>query len=439
MKREEKSIVGLLLILSVLAALSACVSTSSGQHSAEVVNATPAGAVPQANAVGAHAPAPASAPNASSSPTAKLPRSTVASKSAAQRGEQAAPASMSGSGSGSGSVQPERSKPIWTPVSWNDLPGWSSESMPEVWNSLMHSCERPTALFLKLCAQLRPLSIADENEQKLFLMTNLQPFKILNAAGEANGLLTGYFEPVFNASRIKRNGFETPVYAATAEILNLRNNHSKWYSRQEIDNFAPAQEALKGQEIAWMSDPLDVLILQIQGSGRLNVTEVDGSQKWIKVVYAASNEQPYQSIGRYLLDHAEITDASWPGIKAWAVKNPDRVKSLLWVNPRYVFFKEEPLDDTTLGPKGAQGLELIAGRSVAVDPQYIPYGSPLWLVSDGPTLQLRRWVMAQDTGSAINGPVRADYFVGTGAQAGEIAGHLRQPLALWALMPRQTQ
>ena len=434
MKREQKSIVGRLLILSVLVELSACVSTSSGQHSAEVVNATPAGAVSQTSAVGAHAPAHAPVPTPNSPP--KLPRPAVASasKSTAAKGEQAAPPP-----SMPAPAQPERSKPVWTPVSWNDLPGWSSESMPEVWNSLMHSCERPTALFLKLCAQLRPLSIADENEQRLFLMTNLQPLKILNAAGEPNGLLTGYFEPVFNASRIKKSGFEIPVYAATAEILNLKTNHSKWYSRQEIDNFAPAQEALKGQEIAWMSDPLDVLILQIQGSGRLNITEVDGSQKWIKVVYAASNELPYQSIGRYLLDHAEISDASWPGIKAWATKNPDRVKSLLWVNPRYVFFKEEPLEDTTLGPKGAQGLELIAGRSVAVDPQYIPYGTPLWLVSEGPSLQLRKWVMAQDTGSAINGPVRVDYFVGTGAQAGEIAGHLRQHLALWALMPRQMQ
>ena len=258
----------------------------------------------------------------------------------------------------------------------------------------------------------------------------------MNSTGEVSGLLTGYFEPVFSASRVKKAGFEIPLYAPTIDILNLKNTHTKWYSRQEIETSSFAQDALKGQEIAWMSDPLDALILQIQGSGRLNILEADGSQKWIKVVYAASNEHPYQSIGRYLLDHAEITDATWPGIKAWAIKNPDRTKSLLWVNPRYVFFKEEPLENTNTGPKGAQGIELTPGRSVAVDPQYISYGTPLWLVSEGPTLQLRKWVMAQDTGSAITGPIRADYFVGTGVQAGEIAGHLRQPLSMWALLPR---
>lgn len=330
----------------------------------------------------------------------------------------------------------DKAKPVWIAASWNDLPGWSSESMSDVWAALLHGCERPTNVFMRLCTQLRPLSIADEAEQRLFLMTNLQPYKVLNASGDSSGLLTGYFEPVFNASRIKKAGFEFPLYAPTAEILNVKASHSKWFSRQEIETSPLAQEALKGQEIAWMADPLDVLILQIQGSGRLNITENDGSQRWVKVVYAASNEQPYQSIGRYLLDHAEITDASWPGIKAWTLKNPDRLKSLLWVNPRYVFFKEEPLENMDLGPKGAQGLALTPGRSVAVDPQYIPYGTALWLVSDGPTLQLRKWVMAQDTGNAISGPLRVDFFVGTGGQAGEVAGRLRQPLSLWAIVPR---
>jgi len=212
-------------------------------------------------------------------------------------------------------LQADRARPTWIASSWNDLPGWSNESMSEVWDSLVHSCEKPPALFVRFCAQLRPLSIADEDDQRLFLMTNLQPFRVVNSVGETSGLLTGYFEPVFNASRIKKPGFEVPLYAPTSEILNLKLTHSKWFTRQEIEISQVAQDALKGQEIAWMSDPLDTLILQIQGSGRLNLLESDGSQKWIKVIYAASNEQTYQSVGRYLLDHAEITDATWPGIK----------------------------------------------------------------------------------------------------------------------------
>jgi membrane-bound lytic murein transglycosylase A len=142
-------------------------------------------------------------------------------------------------------------------------------------------------------------------------------------------------------------------------------------------------------------------------------------------------------VGRWLLDKGETRDASWPGIKAWLQRNPQRRQELLWTNPRYVFFKEEPMGaDPSVGPRGAQGIPLVAGRSVAIDPLSIPYGTPLWLVSPGPTQALSRLVLAQDTGSAIVGAVRADFFMGTGREAGEVAGRLKQPLRLWALWPK---
>ena len=115
--------------------------------------------------------------------------------------------------------------------------------------------------------------------------------------------------------------------------------------------------------------------------------------------------------------------------------NPQRRQELLWANPRYVFFREEALKDPDMGPQGAQGLPLTPGRSIAVDPQSLPYGTPVWLVSDG-ALPLRKLVLAQDTGNAIVGAVRADYFVGSGDAAGEVAGRMRQNLRLWALWPR---
>jgi membrane-bound lytic murein transglycosylase A len=330
----------------------------------------------------------------------------------------------------------ESLKARWIATTWDELPGWYQESLPQVWAALLMSCDQPSSWFANLCPLIKPLVIADEQEQRFFLMSHLQPYKILGQAGESGGLLTGYYEPVFSASRIKKPGFEVPIYMPTDEILSLKGNHSRWYSRQEIDKSEAVQKNLIGREIAWLADPVDLLILQIQGSGRINVLEPDGSKKWIKAVYAASNELPYQSVGRYLLDRGEITDASWSGIKAWINKNPLRVNELMWSNPRYVFFKEEPLKDPSLGPKGAQGIPLTAGRSVAVDPQNIPYGTPLWLFSDGPTLQLKRLVLAHDTGNAIVGPLRADYFVGTGTEAGEIAGRLKQNLNMWALLPR---
>jgi membrane-bound lytic murein transglycosylase A len=139
-----------------------------------------------------------------------------------------------------------------------------------------------------------------------------------------------------------------------------------------------------------------------------------------------------------LLDRGLLRDASWPGIKAWAVANPARANEMLWSNPRVVFFREEPLAewDAAAGPRGAQGVALTPGRSIAVDPGSIPYGTPVWLSSRGPQTSLERLVMAQDTGSAIVGAVRADYFTGWGSQAGELAGRLKQPLWLWVLWPK---
>ena len=157
-----------------------------------------------------------------------------------------------------------------------------------------------------------------------------------------------------------------------------------------------------------------------------------------RLAFAGTNDQPYKSIGKWLLDQGLVRDATWPGITAWTVQNPQRVNELLWANPRYVFFKEEQLSplDAAFGPRGAQGVPLTPGRSIAVDRASIPYGTPVWLASTGPTVQLSRLVLAQDTGSAILGPVRADYFTGWGHEAGEVAGRLKQNLRLWALWPR---
>jgi membrane-bound lytic murein transglycosylase A len=209
-----------------------------------------------------------------------------------------------------------------------------------------------------------------------------------------------------------------------------------WDTRQEIDTLPQAQAALRGRELAWLADPVDALVLHIQGSGRLRITEADGQVRMVRMAFAASNEQPYQSIGRWLLDKAEVKDASWSGIKNWLQRNPQKAQALLWVNPRYVFFKEEVLGDDTIGLRGAQGLPLTAGRSIAVDPQSVAYGTPLWLVSSGPTQSVQRLVVAQDTGSAITGAVRADLYMGTGVVAGELAGRMKQPLRLWALLPK---
>ena len=239
-----------------------------------------------------------------------------------------------------------------------------------------------------------------------------------------------------------RPGFEVPLYAPPDGLSEARRAGRPWFSRQEIETNLQARDALRGREVAWLADPIDALVLHIQGSGRVRITNSDGSTRVVRLAFAGSNEQPYQSVGRWLLDRGLIKDASWQGIKAWIVNtqqsNPRLVQEMLWSNPRYVFFREEVRGaaDADLGPRGAQGVPLTAGRSIAVDKDSIPYGTPVWLASAGGNGSLQRLVFAQDTGSAIVGAVRADYFAGTGAEAGDYAGRMKQGLRLWVLWPK---
>lgn len=325
-------------------------------------------------------------------------------------------------------------KSRWQPVRWSELPGFSADALHEAWNAWLKSCERPAPRMGALCPQVRQLSIGSGEEQRAWMMQVLQPYRVEPLQGGGEGLLTAYYEPVLEASRQPTATHRFPLYQPPATL----NQRRPWYTRQEIETLPEARAALRGREIAWLADPLDALMLQIQGSGRLRVTEPDGSQKTVRVAFAASNDQPYRSVGGWLLQQGAIRDASWPGIKAWVRDNPQRLNEMLWSNPRTVFFREEALSDldAALGPRGAQGVALTPGRSIAVDKDSIPYGTPVWLASSGPALNLQRLVLAQDTGSAIVGAVRADYFVGWGAEAGELAGRLKQPLQLWVLWPR---
>ena len=325
-------------------------------------------------------------------------------------------------------------KSRWVPVRWAELPGFQDDALHEAWNAWVKSCERPGSL-ASLCPEVRQLSIASGDEQRAWLRARLQPYRVEPLSGPADGLLTSYFEPVFEASRRQRPGYGVPLYRPPASLGTRR----PWYTRQEIDTLPEARAALAGREIIWLADPVDALMLQIQGSGRLRVTEPDGSVRLVRLAFAGTNDQPYQSVGRWLLDQGAVRDASWPGIKAWLAQNPQRTQALLWSNPRVVFFHEEPLAglDAAFGPRGAQGVPLTPGRSIAVDPQSIPYGTPVWLSSTGPQTSLNRLVLAQDTGTAIVGAVRADWFAGWGPEAGELAGRLKQPLRLWVLWPRQ--
>ncbi|MEI8168965.1 MAG: MltA domain-containing protein [Rhodoferax sp.] len=327
-----------------------------------------------------------------------------------------------------------QAKSRWTPVRWAELPGFDDDALHEAWNAWVKSCERPGPVFAPLCSEVRRLSIGSGEEQRAWLVARLQPYRVDALSGSAEGLLTAYFEPVLEGARTPSAAFSVPLYQPPLGLAQRK----PWFTRQEIDTQPSVQAALKGREIVYLADPIDALVLQIQGSGRVRITQPDGTQTVVRLAFAGSNDQPYKSVGRWLLDQGAVRDASWPAIKAWVAQNPGRVNELLWSNPRTVFFREEILSDldAAFGPKGAQGVALTPGRSIAVDPGSIPYGTPVWLASPGPTARLQKLVLAQDTGSAIVGAVRADYFAGWSPSAAELAGRLKQPLRLWVLWPK---
>jgi membrane-bound lytic murein transglycosylase A len=251
----------------------------------------------------------------------------------------------------------------------------------------------------------------------------------------------------------KRGGpYQTPLHRVPDDILTIEEasvypelKGLQLRGRQVGNKIVPypsraelmRSSALAGKEILWVDDAIEAFFLQVQGSGRVQLAD---TKETVRVAYADQNGQPYKSIGRYLIDKGELTldQASMQGIKAWVAANPARQQELLNANPRYVFFKEEKIADAKVGPKGALGVPLTPQRSIAIDPQFIPLGAPVFLATTQPnsSTSLQRLMLAQDTGSAIKNAVRADYFWGFGAQAGDKAGKMKQRGAMWVLLPK---
>jgi membrane-bound lytic murein transglycosylase A len=275
--------------------------------------------------------------------------------------------------------------------------------------------------------------------------------------GVANeGRMTGYYEPELLGSRTRSAPFVVPLHRAPEDLVTvelgslypeLKNQRVRgrletppqgarrvvpYWSRAELES----GERLQGKEIVWVDNAVEAFFLQIQGSGRVRLPD----NSVIRVGYADQNGHPYRSVGRWLVDRGELPleHASLQGIRAWTERNPQRLSELLNQNPSYVFFRELPLGDPRAGPLGAMGLPLTAGYSVAVDPQFVPLGAPLLIRTTHPTdrSEIVRWMLAQDTGGAIRGPLRFDFYWGTGSGAGEQAGRQRGDAAAWLLVPK---
>ncbi len=302
-----------------------------------------------------------------------------------------------------------------------------------------------------ICAAALAVDATDTRAVRQFFESRFIPHQVRNLDGTLSGMITGYYEPLLRGSRQRSGPFQTPLHVVPADLLTidlaslypeLKNLRLRgrvvggkvvpYHTRAEMEQ----QGLLAGKELFWVDNPIEAFFLQVQGSGRVMLDDGSGM---VRVAYADQNGHPYRSIGRWLVDKGELTldQASMQGIKAWALANPGRVQELLNVNPSYVFFKEEKISDPSRGPKGALGVPLTPRRSIAIDPQFIPLGAPVFLSTTQPNsaLLLRRLMIAQDTGGAIRNPVRADFFWGFGAEAGELAGRMKQPGQLWVLLP----
>ncbi len=332
--------------------------------------------------------------------------------------------------------EPEHPHARWVPTAFAELPGWRDDRTLELWPALRQGCAVPAPRWGTLCGEALRFTPRDDADARRWLEQRLEVFRLESAQGDPTGLATGYFEPLVEARRRPGGAFRTPLWGPPAGFIP----HKPTWTRQEIDQLPEAQATVRGREIAWVADPLDALVPQVQGSARVHIVEADGRDHVVRLRYAGSNEQPYRSVGRWLIDQGELkaTEANWPTIKDWVRRNPQRLQELMWSNPRVVWFREEPLPDARLGPPGGQGVPLTPGRSIAVDPAAVPYGSAVWLDTTEPlsARALQRAVMAQDTGTAIVGPVRADYFWGWGEDAEAQAGRMKQPLRMWVLWPR---
>lgn len=301
---------------------------------------------------------------------------------------------------------------------FNDLRGWQDDDPAAA-----------LAVFLTTCGDLDPADWGvvcavgrETNQARAFFETLFLP--VIYGA-EETALFTGYFEPELRASATRGGEYDTPLYRLPSDAPRGR----PWKTRAEI---AGGYLDGRGLEIAWAADPVEAFFLQIQGSGRLRMT--DGSV--IRLGYAGKNGHEYRSIGQELIRRGiyQAHQVSAQVISRWVARNPVDGRDLLNHNPSYVFFREVNEVPADMGPLGAMNRSVTPGRSVAVDPRYTPLGAPVWIEKDGAD-PIRRLMVAQDTGSAIKGMQRADIFFGTGDGAGRQAGRIRDPGRMVTLLP----
>lgn len=359
------------------------------------------------------------------------------------------------------------------PLAFEELPGWSPDELVAVWPTYLEAAQAvvdgreplragapPTAELASLCRQALGLE-CDAGRVSRFFRENFRPLEILNDLEGSDGFVTGYYEPELEGALEPSPDFSSPILARPHDLLDVRAagiadwdpamHGARKNAGGQLEPY-PTRLAIESgaidgatKPILWLRDPVEVFFAQVQGSARVRLA--DGTR--LRLVYAGRNGRPYSSIGRILIESGEIPaeQMSLARCKQWLRANGlrpgDRGRAVLQRNESYVFFRLEDDPHPSIGPIGAQGVPLVAMRSMAVDRTVWPYGTPVWIGADLRSAGLKdgragRLMVAQDTGSAIVGPARGDLFIGSGDRAGEIAGLIRHPARFVVLAPSGT-
>jgi membrane-bound lytic murein transglycosylase A len=355
----------------------------------------------------------------------------------------------------------------YAPIAWRDMIGWNEDDHLAAFKTFRASCKAISgqtgppgdkALSGSLrepCREARAADITDNARAKAFFETHFEPLQI-SRLGEDAGFVTGYYEPVIDGSRTRTDVYNVPVYRRPSNLFVRGYNQESvglpnkgevfrkigrrklvpYYDRAQIEDGAIAG---RGLEICWLKSQIDLLFAQIQGSARVRLE--DGST--IRINYDAHNGYPYTAVGRILIERGIIArdQMSMQKIREWMAQNPEAANDVRRQNRSYIFFREVQLSDKDEAV-GAQGVPLTPGRSIAVDKSLHVYGTPFFIEGELPIeseqskTPFRRLMIAQDTGSAITGPARADLYFGAGADAGRVSGRLRHNMHFVMLVPK---
>ena len=329
---------------------------------------------------------------------------------------------------------------------------FESDNLLLTWTAWLRSCSvlKQKDTWKKVCDLADDIKEPSDENIKNYFKKYFNLYSATNMDGSDTGTITGYYQPILKGSKVKTSHYKVPLYTTPKDLITVDlsdvypelkskrlrgklagNKLIPYLSRAEIDGQG---SPLAGNEIVWVEDPVEAFFLEIQGSG---IIQFDNGEA-MQIGYADQNGYPFKAIGSTLVQKKEITmaEASMEGIKNWARKNITKLREFLNMNASYVFFRKLPND--LPGPIGALGVSIEAERSVAIDPKFIPLGAPVFLSTTQPNTSepLERLMVAQDTGGAIRGGVRADFYWGSGDEAGRKAGSMKQQGKIWTLLPR---